>query len=162
MASVDRAISTASSFVRPLTFSCAMVRLRSTVMCGNRLNCWKTIPMRARSLSTSASGSVISSPSTKIFPLVGVSSMLTQRSRVDLPDPDGPITQTTCPCATWKSMPLSTSLAPKYLWRSWTSMAAVGAVGAAVVGRVGGHQRALSERLSMRRTTIDSGTVISR
>ncbi len=66
-------------------------------MCGNRLNCWKTIPIRARSLSTSASGSVISSPSTKIRPLVGVSSMLTQRSSVDLPEPLGPITQTTWP-----------------------------------------------------------------
>jgi hypothetical protein len=30
------------------------------------------------------------------------------------------------------------------------------------VGGVGSHQRALSARLSMRRTTIDSGTVISR
>jgi hypothetical protein len=33
---------------------------------------------------------------------------------------------------------------------------------AGVVGGRGGHQRALSARLSMRRTTIDSGTVISR
>ena len=55
------------------------------------------MPMRERSLSTSASGSVISSPSTKILPLVGVSSMLTQRSSVDLPEPDGPMTQTTWP-----------------------------------------------------------------
>ena len=28
------------------------------------------------------------------------------------------------PWPTWKSMPLSTSLSPKYLWRSWTSIAA--------------------------------------
>ena len=97
---------------------------------------------------------MISSPATKILPLVGVSSMLTQRSSVDLPEPDGPMTQTTWPVLTWKSMPFSTSLSPKYLWSSCTSIAAV--VRSVVISGP------LSERLSMRRTTIDSGTVISR
>ena len=46
---------------------------------------------------------------------MGSSSRFTQRSRVDLPEPDGPITQTTSPWSTWKSMPLSTSLLAEVL-----------------------------------------------
>ena len=45
----------------------------------------------------STSGSVSSTPSTTTVPAVGSSSRLTQRSSVDLPDPDGPMTQTTSP-----------------------------------------------------------------
>src|SRR5215212_7503806 len=100
-----------------------MHRLRITVMCGNRLNDWKTMPMRERTLSRSTSSSQMSMPSTRIVPDVGSSSRFTQRSSVDLPEPDGPITQTTWPASTWKSMPLSTSLSPKYLCRSRTSIA---------------------------------------
>ena len=84
------------------------------------------MPIRERTSSRSVSGSVMSMPSTRILPEVGSSSRLTQRSRVDLPDPDGPMTQTTWPWSTWKSMPLSTSLSPKYLCRSRTSMAGPG------------------------------------
>ena len=115
------------------------------------------MPIRARILSTSMSGSVISTPSTKIWPDVGVSSRLTQRSSVDLPEPDGPITQTTWPSSTWKSMPLSTSLSPKDLCSARTSIAR-----RARVDRGERHQRALAARDSMRRTTMESGMVISR
>ena len=45
----------------------------------------------------SQSGSVTSTPPTLTVPAVGCSSRLTQRSRVDLPEPDGPMTQTTSP-----------------------------------------------------------------
>ena len=96
-------------------------------MCGKRLNCWNTMPMRERTASRSVSGSQMSTPSTRICPLSGSSSRLTQRSSVDLPDPDGPITHTTSPWSTWKSMPLSTSLVPKDLCRSRIWIA--GAVG---------------------------------
>ena len=104
-----------------------MVRLRSTLRCGNRLNCWKTIPIRLRIWSRLTSGSVISTPSMKILPEVGSSSRLMQRSSVDLPEPDGPITQTTWPSSTSKSMPLSTWASPKYLCRLLTSIAGVAA-----------------------------------
>ncbi len=45
-----------------------------------------------------------------------------QRRKVDLPPPDGPITQTHSPLSTWASIPLRTSSSPKYLWRFCTSI----------------------------------------
>ena len=50
-----------------------------------------------------------SSPSMVMLPLSIVSSLLRQRSRVLLPPPEGPITATTSPSFTSRSMPLSTS-----------------------------------------------------
>ena len=94
----------------------ARATLSSTVRCGNRLKDWKTIPMRRRRASTGAPGAVSSSSPRKTRPRVGRSSMLRQRSSVDLPDPDGPMTQTTSPGATSRLTPLSTSLCPKVLW----------------------------------------------
>jgi hypothetical protein len=86
------------------------------------------MPMLRRTASMSTSTSVTSCPLTQILPLVGVSSRLMHRSRVDLPDPDGPMTHTTSPRSTWKSMPLSTSRDPKDLCSSRTSIAASEAV----------------------------------
>ena len=68
-----------------------------TVRCGNRLNCWKTIPIRCRTAETSTPLRVISSPSKKIRPESIGSSRLTQRSRVLLPLPLGPMMTTTSP-----------------------------------------------------------------
>src|SRR6218665_1625612 len=51
-------------------------------------------------------------------PLSGTSSMLMQRSRVDLPEPDEPISETPSPSRAENEMPLSTSSAPKDLCRS--------------------------------------------
>ncbi len=96
-------------------------------------------------------------PSTKIRPDVGCSSRLTQRSSVDLPEPEGPITQTTSPVSTWKSMPLSTSWSPNDLCRSCTSIA--GACGSVVATLISGPSRL---RASSRRTTMESGMVITR
>ena len=45
-----------------------------------------------------------------------------QRSRVDLPLPEGPMTQTTSPVATERSMPRNTCSLPKCLCRSSTSI----------------------------------------
>ena len=60
----------------------------------------------------------------------GSSSRLTQRSRVDLPEPDGPMTQTTSPWPTSRSMPLSTSLVAEGLVqvpdRRWRALAGAG------------------------------------
>ena len=119
------AMASASLLPRLSTRCWAIMTFCSAVMCGNRLNCWKTMPMRRRTASRSTSGSVTSTPSTKTLPLVGVSSRFTQRSSVDLPDPDGPMTHTTWPGSTVRSMPWSTSLSPKDLWRSAISMACV-------------------------------------
>ena len=63
----------------------ASVTLSSTLMCGNRLKDWKTIPIRRRIRFTSTPGAVISSPSTTIRPASIGSSRLMQRSSVDLP-----------------------------------------------------------------------------
>jgi hypothetical protein len=93
----------------------AIVRLRSTERCGKRLNDWKTMPIRLRRRSTSASGVEDVLALDEDGPSDASSSRFTQRSSVDFPEPDGPMTQTTSPCATWKSMPRSTWLSPKDL-----------------------------------------------
>ena len=56
-----------------------------------------------------------SCPSTRTDPDCGSSSMLMVRSRVDLPEPDGPKITTCSPVWTLRSMPRSTSLRPKAL-----------------------------------------------
>ena len=74
-------------------------------MCGNRLNAWKTIPIRRRIRLTSTPLAVISSPSTTIRPASIGSRRLMQRRSVDLPLPDEPIRQTTSCSASSRSMP---------------------------------------------------------
>src|ERR1700674_2504256 len=54
-------------------------------------------------------------PSTVISPASYDSSPFTQRSSVDLPEPDGPITQTTSPWLTSSEIPSSTRLLPNDL-----------------------------------------------
>ncbi len=81
-------------------------------MCGNRLNDWNTMPMCRRTRFWFTPGPVISWPSSQIVPASIRSSRFTQRSSVDLPDPDAPMRQTTSCEATVKSMPRSTSSAP--------------------------------------------------
>ena len=69
----------------------------------------------ARSRAGRAAAPVISSPSSTIRPSSGGSSRLTQRSSVLLPEPLGPITQTTEPFGTTRSIPRSTWRSPKRL-----------------------------------------------
>src|SRR5262245_25444686 len=64
----------------------------------------------------SVRGSSMSMPSTTTLPDDGSSSRFRQRSRVDLPEPDGPITNTSSRSATRRSTPFSTCRAPKCLW----------------------------------------------
>ena len=99
-----RALLPASSR-RPSTFSGAIVTFCRAVLWGKRLNCWKTIPTRWRTKSSSQLCSPLpepgplqmSWPSRKISPSSGGSSRLMQRSSVLLPEPLGPSTQTTSP-----------------------------------------------------------------
>src|ERR1700716_3620970 len=118
---LSRATRSASSLPRLRTLRCATVRLSSTDRCANRLKDWKTIPMPRRAASMSTSSWVISLPLTTILPAFGSSSRFTHRNRVDLPEPDGPMMQITCPRLTSTSMPLSTSNSPKALCRPETS-----------------------------------------
>ena len=97
------AMSTASALDRLRTLRWASVMFSSTVRWGNRLNCWNTMPTSARTWSRSVEVSVRSKPSTTTVPSVGISSRLTQRSTVDLPDPLGPTMTTTSPSATSRS-----------------------------------------------------------
>ena len=68
-----------------------------------------TMPMFWRTLLMSTFLLVISYPSTKICPSVASSRRFRHRRNVDFPPPEGPITQTTSPSATVRSMPLRTS-----------------------------------------------------
>ena len=54
----------------------------------------------------------------RMLPLSIGTSALMQRSKVDLPDPDGPMMQTTPPLGTSIDTPLSTSTLPNDLWTS--------------------------------------------
>ena len=56
-----------------------------------------------------------STPSNTTHPVVGGPMKFTQRSSVDLPDPLGPMTQTTSPRRTVRSVGLSTWASPKDL-----------------------------------------------
>jgi len=72
----------------------------ATVLADNRLKCWKIMPIRRRR-PTSASSSRLptSTPSTRTRPALGRSSMLIERSSVDLPAPLRPMMPKTSPRA---------------------------------------------------------------
>ena len=61
----------------------------------------------------SACRSVISMPSIKTDPAVGISSRFSERRSVDLPEPDGPMMTTTSPRRTLRSMPSSALILPR-------------------------------------------------
>ena len=82
--------------------------LSSTVRCGNRLYCWNTTPIRARTASTSTRGSLMSASPSQMRPSSIGSSRFMVRSSVDLPEPLAPMRATTSPGATSRSMPCST------------------------------------------------------
>ncbi len=78
--------------------------LSRTVRCGSRPKCWKTMAARwrRRARSRVASMARTSSPSIARLPAVGSISRVRQRTRVDLPDPERPITTKTSPLRTSK------------------------------------------------------------
>ena len=78
----------------------------SAVRCMSRLNCWKIMPMERRAARSSASGSRQRSLPSKItLPPVGRSSMLMQRTSVDLPAPLCPMMPKISPLPIARSMP---------------------------------------------------------
>src|SRR5690606_2815861 len=112
----------ASSFDSPSTRVGASMRLPRTVMFGNKLNCWNTIPMRLRTSREyfSSAGTSLPPfsmcdryfPPTLIVPPVTDSRHMSSRRIVVLPDPDGPISVTCSPGATVKLRSESTTLSP--------------------------------------------------
>src|SRR5688572_13427662 len=75
------------------------------------------MPMRWRAWLMSVLGSSRSTPSTTTLPDEGSSRRLRQRSSVDLPEPEGPMTNTSSRSATARPTPFRTWRAPKCLWR---------------------------------------------
>ena len=75
-----------------------------TLRCGNRPKCWKTIEKRVLRNSRSLLSSTfrISSSSKRNSPCVGSINRVMQRTSVDLPEPESPITTKTSPGATSK------------------------------------------------------------
>src|SRR5690606_21308028 len=69
-----------------------MVTFCSTVLCAKRLNDWNTIPTSLRNRASPRPSSGSGTPSMVMTPLSMVSSRLMVRHRVDLPEPEGPIT----------------------------------------------------------------------
>ena len=110
-------IALASASFRDFFFTLigARVTFSSTVLCAKRLNDWNTMPTSARSLASAAPSSGSATPSIAIVPESIVSSRLMARQRVDLPEPDGPMTTTTSPRLTTVLMSLSTCSSPKCL-----------------------------------------------
>src|SRR6266702_3816797 len=105
----------ASSRPRPSTFTCARVRLRITVMCGNSSKFWNTMPILERSLGRSVFGSPTETPSIRISPFWNGSKPFTHLMSVDLPLPEGPHTTTTSPFFTSVEQPVSTWKLPYHL-----------------------------------------------
>ena len=85
--------------------------LSSTVMWENRLKDWNTMPIRLRSAASCRPSWGRGTPSIRISPESMVSSRLTVRHRVDLPEPEGPMITTTSPFPTDREMSFNT-------WRS--------------------------------------------
>ena len=79
------------------------------------------MPIRARTASASWRGSVMSSPSSRTTPSSTSSSRSTVRSRVDLPDPDAPMSTTQRCAATSRSTPSRTTFVPNALRTPRTS-----------------------------------------
>src|SRR3954465_7824464 len=113
------------------------------------------MPIFCRTRLMSTSWAVVLGPSPPPEPLEGSSSRLQQRRSVDLPEPDGPMMNTSSPCATARSMPFSTSRVPKDLWRLWTSRMS-GALRRIRTGVVAFHAR----HAVPRRYLVDPGILL--
>ena len=115
----------ASALATPLVSIGASVTFSSTVLCGNRLNSWNTIPIFARTLCRWRSSAGTSppsrgmcqscSPSMRMCPPLMVSSVIRMRRIVVLPEPEGPISASFSPGATAKESSFRTWWLPEAL-----------------------------------------------
>src|SRR5690606_21380673 len=102
-----------------------MLTFCSTVRCGKRWCPGNTMAERLCRIwavlgFSPALKETSGSPVKLTVPASAISKPFRQRSAVVLPDPEGPISATTSPECTVKSMPLSTWFVPKALWRPVT------------------------------------------
>ncbi|MNR40969.1 hypothetical protein D3C85_1593040 [compost metagenome] len=93
----------------------ASVRLSSTVIWPNRLNCWNTMPTSMRWRCSVASSGPTGTPPMVMLPLSCGSSRLMARSSVDLPEPEAPMITLTSPVQNWVETSHSTGCGPKDL-----------------------------------------------
>ena len=82
------ALASASALGDFLILMGAMVRFSSTVLLGNRLKCWNTMPIFCRCRGRSTFFPVMSTPLNRMEPEVGVSSRFRLRRNVLLPHRD--------------------------------------------------------------------------
>ncbi|MCY1368656.1 hypothetical protein D9M69_556530 [compost metagenome] len=106
------AISSASCLLLPRTLRGASITFSSTVRCGKAFHCWKTMPIFCRRRLRSVSLPCTSVPSTRMLPFWIASRPLMHISRVDLPEPEPPMIDTTSPLFTLRLTPLTTSRSP--------------------------------------------------
>ena len=86
----------------------------ATVMCDHSARSWNTMERLRLFTGTLVPGPKTSRPANWITPASGVSSPAMQRSRVDLPQPEGPRTETNSPFAmsrevSWSPVPSANS-----------------------------------------------------
>ena len=122
MSRSSAARSVASCFDMPRTVIGASMQFCSAVMCGKRLNDWNTMPIfdRTRRTWAGVAGTrlpfrsmwVSGSPSTQITPSLIDSSVISIRSTVVLPEPEGPMIETFSPRAMSRQRSSSTVSAP--------------------------------------------------
>ena len=124
--SSSSAFSVAASLDIPFTVIGASIIFPKAFMCGNKFNCWNTIPafclisricFRCWRLGSPA---LISTSSISIEPADGSSKKFRHRKNVLLPPPEGPMTTTTSPSWTSRSTPRITCSGPKYLCKPRT------------------------------------------
>lgn len=86
----------------------------STLRCGNSAKCWKTMLILVERTRRSSAGerAVRSSPSIRMRPAVGSSRPLSMRSKVDLPEPDRPITTKIWPGSTRNEASITAAVVP--------------------------------------------------
>ena len=114
---IARVRASAAGTLRTLTG--ASMTFSRIVLWANRLKDWNTMPTSDRSWASLRPSAGRTSPSMAMVPESMVSSRLIVRHSVDLPEPDGPSTTTTCPRSTSRLTSLSTCRAPKCLLTPW-------------------------------------------
>src|SRR5437762_89802 len=97
--------------------------LSNTVRSGSSLKSWNTVPMLRRRNGTFHGESFpMFFPATKIWPLVGSSSLRSNRINVDFPEPDGPTTNTNSPLAISTEQSSSALWESLYVFVTWSSL----------------------------------------
>ena len=138
----------ASSLDRPCTCTGASMMFSSALMCGNRLKCWKTMPMSERTERMCFSPAGLRDPSracswyscrppTVMVPPSGRSRVISTRRIVVLPDPRRADDDVRSPGSTLRSRSRSTTLSPKALCTPRKRTAAAPLAETSVVGSAG-------------------------